>query len=199
MSYFWSQLRPAAIDLTNDLKATRQMILAGKLNYATISLPVFSISGIPWLGASFIAIEFPLDLGVNVNLLTPITKPANVNFCLAVRWGSGANVYRRKLWADVGEVLDYPLYNGEAISHPLTLEAWTTFGHNTVSIATAFSLQTGRIAVRETCVKSCEELAQDDEAEVNDYLFTGYFGYYTSVPLPLTFTETLIQVIARQT
>lgn len=199
MSYFWSQIRPASIDLTTDLKATRQMLLAGKLNYATISIPVFSISGIPWLGASFIAIEFPLNLGVNLNLLTPIIKPAGVNFCLAVRWLVGATVYRRKLWNNVGEVLDYPLYAGEAITYPLTLEVWTTYGHPTVSISSALQIQTGRIAVRETCVKSCEELAQNDEAAVDDYLFTGYFGYYTSVPLPLTFTETLLQVIARQT
>lgn len=198
MATIFDNTRPLSIDLSGSIRPTSPVTLAGGLLFATVSLPVFSISGIPWLGASFIAIEFPVNFGEAISLLKPIVKPSSVNFCLAVRWlDSNGLVVRRKLWENVGEVLGAALYNGEAISYPCTFEIWTCSGKTTVSLSSEYVLRTNKISAKQACVADCNYVAGNTDTDVRDILFSPYIHYYGSIPLPIVFEETLIQVIAR--
>lgn len=198
MGTIFDNLRPVSIDVTSSIKPTSPVTLAGGLLFATVSLPVFSISGIPWLGASFIAIEFPVNFGEVINLLRPIAKPSGVNFCLAIRWlDSNGLVVRRKLWENVGEVLCEDLYAGENINYPCTFEVWTSEDFSTVSSASSQVFQTNKVSAKQACLADCSYVAENTGSDIQDILFSPYIHYYGEIPLPIVFIETLIQVINR--
>lgn len=109
----------------------------------SFSVPAFSLTGMTWLGASYIAARFTLDSGTTSFVLRKLTAPSGVNYCPVVKSGSS----RYKLWNNVGERLDLPLYNGEILAAGTTLELWTVQGSTTVS-STGLTLETSRLQDR---------------------------------------------------
>jgi len=103
-----------------------------------INLPAFSYSN-TWIGASEIITQFNFSASKNFVLRNRPIPPTGVNFCLCIRWRTGQTVYRWKLWQNVGEVLNVPLYNGELIKKNFVLEVWTT---NTATISLSEDLRT---------------------------------------------------------
>lgn len=91
-----------------------------------VVLPSFSIEN-TWLGASEIIRQFNYYFvgapnGFSFPALPP--KPANVNYCLCVRYRVGDTVTRYKLWEDVTELLYVDLYAGQPIRPYFSLEVW---------------------------------------------------------------------------
>lgn len=107
-----------------------------------VALPVFSYEGIPWKGASEIVTQFNYTATKNFTIRELPTPPANVNFCLVIRYRVGLTSYRYKLWAGVEEVLNENLYNGEVIKKNFVLEIWTTQNNTSVSLDEAINIKT---------------------------------------------------------
>lgn len=92
-----------------------------------ITLPVFSVAS-QWKGYSEIVATFPLVCTKNFSL-KPFTAPLNPNYCLCIMWVDDEyNVYRYKLWGDVGEVFyfDVPDYENQPIHGNCRFEIWNT-------------------------------------------------------------------------
>lgn len=83
----------------------------------------------------------------NFSLLLPIPDSLidEAQYCLTVRYGTGYDVVRFKVWGDIGEVLDYPIYNGETIlADNVVFEAWTINAETADIEAIAFTLEMGQ-------------------------------------------------------
>lgn len=134
---------------------TVEQVRASGVVFSRLVIPVFSFVGLPWMEASFIVTEFPLASLITkyFSVRFPVTPPAGVNFCLAIRWidPSDGSVVRRKLWEGVTESLDYPLYDGETILTEPVLEIWTVENSSECSLSAAFSLITGIISPPVRC------------------------------------------------
>jgi hypothetical protein len=157
MSY-WNTSRGAVVDLTKGYGKSRQAPVGGRL-ISSVSLPAFNISNFVWMGASFITVEFIGAFSKSFAFQTPIIPPTGVNFCLCVRTviydsiTGDPIVTRRKLWENVGEDLNYPLYTGELLSKDFVLEVWSTQGSNITSLTSPFSLLTSIPYVRTACIQ----------------------------------------------
>lgn len=87
------------------------------------------------------------SLTENFSLLLPISQTLvdEAQYCLTVRYGTGYEVVRYKVWGDIGEVLDYPVYNGETIlADNVVFEAWTINATEENIVAAAFTLTMGQ-------------------------------------------------------
>ncbi len=112
-----------------------------------VAVPTFSYTGISWKGASEVVTQFNFTASKNFVLKNRPTPPSGVNYCLCIRYRVGSVVYRWKLWQDVGEVLNVPLYNGEVIKKNFVLEVWNVLNSTTVSNAAALNIITSVISV----------------------------------------------------
>lgn len=123
---FWQTSRRTRLSRYN-YTTVRRSIAVGKM-HNQLHLPTFNISTPVWLGASYITTEFICSIGENWSIKIPVLKPRNltVDFCLAIRYNVGEAVTRYKLWENVGEDLDYPLYNGETLPSETVVEIWST-------------------------------------------------------------------------
>jgi hypothetical protein len=135
--------------------------------FTKFSIPVFSSTGFTWLGASMIGMEFTLPTSLtNFSFRFPVTPPSGANFCLAIRW-IDVTVKRRKLWDNVGESLDYPLYNGETIKTSPVLEIWTIQTSTTISLAAILAIVSGIFSAPQLCCEN-PELTFNTTASVQD-------------------------------
>jgi hypothetical protein len=180
----WNKYRPVVIDVVKSAPGNRYQggNNNAKNNFDIISLPIFSISNVPWLGSSFIVTTFPAKLSQNCSLILPMPVITNPSFCLAFSIPTGA---RYKLWQNVGEILHYPMYLGENIpGGVLTFEAWSVFGHTKVELNTPYiislSTQTPDTNCSCSCVKNpysnqvleyCKIFTPKDKPFTNPYFF----------------------------
>jgi len=105
---------------------TVRLASAVRMRNSYVELPAFSAVTTNWAGASDIALQYGFSVSSNFTVLTLPEAPADVNFCLCIRYRVGETVYRYKLWEGVGEVLSsVNLYNGELIKKNFVLEVWT--------------------------------------------------------------------------
>jgi len=136
---FWETFRAAPINLAKHWRNWGSSIQKEKSRYF-FEIPPFSVSQPIWLGSSYITTEFLLvDFNTDFTLQPwHLTPPANVNFCLAVRWPAGNNsglgVTRYKLWSNVGERLVFPNYSGQVINKNAVFEIWTTANYQVTSL-----------------------------------------------------------------
>lgn len=91
----------------------------------SVIIPAFSITNVPWLGASFILTEFLAESEKNFSIKTDLASQVNSTFVLAVRYVVGDVVTRYKLWSGIGEVLAAPDYNGERLLADSVFEIWS--------------------------------------------------------------------------
>ncbi len=112
-----------------------------------VAVPTFSYTGISWKGASEVVTQFNFTASKNFVLKNRPAVPSGVNYCLCIRYRVGSVVYRWKLWQEVGEVLNVPLYNGEVIKKNFVLEIWNTKNVTSVTNAAAFNIITSVISV----------------------------------------------------
>lgn len=104
------------------------------------SLPSWLPDDLFWPGASTIFKQWSIAATNRFSIPT-FTKPAGVNYLLAVRWiDSNGIVQRFKLWDHVDAVLNSPLYDGRVIEEAFELEAWTIRGVPTFSQATDLNI-----------------------------------------------------------
>jgi hypothetical protein len=90
------------------------------------TMPAFSVAT-DWLGYSKIVAVFDFAATNNFSLPLDYDVPSNPNFCPCVMWvDEDYNVYRYKLWSDVGEVFFFtaPLYSGQLIKKNFRIEIW---------------------------------------------------------------------------
>ncbi len=111
-----------------------------------VELPAFTYAA-SWVGASEIATQFNFTASKNFVLRNRPTPPSGVNFCLCIRYRVGDVVYRWKLWQEVGEVLNVPLYNGETIKKNFVLECWTLRDATTCSLSAAIRILTSVVTI----------------------------------------------------
>lgn len=108
------------------------------------TLPAFSVED-NWLGYSQIVAAFNFVATNNFSLPLDYEVPTNPGYCACIMWVDGdSNVYRYRLWSDVGEVFyfDAPVYNGEVIKQNFRIEIWdcapanfTSFTFNGAGVA----------------------------------------------------------------
>lgn len=188
---FWQSYRPVVIDLSKSFVKT--IPITSKLSpiYTTLTLPVFSIGIIPWMGSSFITVEFPVvGLGVPVSFVKPITPPAGVTFCLAIRWIRNGQVIRYKFWSDIGEKLLYPVYNCEAApAAGFVLEVWSLQFNPTTELLVPYSLKTSILTnvSLDSCACNCYIAPNNIGAVIKTALFTDNFPE----PMPQDFNTDL--------
>lgn len=176
---FWQTFRPASQDLTKfNTWRGGEIAVPGFLN---ISIPPFSITGIPWIGSSFVVLEFNGDLGQFFSLRAPVVAPVGVNFCLAIRYGStDTGIVRYKLWQDVDERLHFPLYTGQRLpNEPFVFEIWTVESSSVCSLASAFDIYTSILLEREEC---CTVPTSEEAMTSFDILFAP-MNPYAALPI----------------
>jgi hypothetical protein len=110
-----------------------------------IIIPDFSFSLPTWSGASDLLGEMELSNDYYFSLKLPI-RSFGAGFILAIRWRDEGIDYRLKLWEDVGEVLFYPLYNGEIIGLNAVVEIWNINTNDAPVNASAFTLYSSLLA-----------------------------------------------------
>lgn len=91
------------------------------------TMPAFSVES-DWLGYSQLVAVFNFTATNNFSLPT-FDAPVSPNYCACIMWvDSDYNVYRYKLWENVGEVFYFyaPLYSGEMIKKNFRIEIWDT-------------------------------------------------------------------------
>ncbi len=89
-------------------------------------LPAFSVDN-DWLGYSDIVAVFNFTATNNFSLPLDYDVPLSPSFCPCIMWvDEDDNVYRYKLWEDVGEVMYFncPLYTGQVIKKNFRIEIW---------------------------------------------------------------------------
>ena len=155
MSRFWETFSPVVRSVSNAwnnyLRATN-----GGTKYETLQLPSFSVVDIPFVGASYTLLEFPYVVGGPFTLVDGILKPTgDLDYCLAIRFGESPNITRYKLWTN-GEVLSYPLYEGQVIPASFVLEVWNVYIRSTVTQLTPLNFRTSRVLTRESCCNDSE-------------------------------------------
>ena len=92
------------------------------------TLPAFSVDA-EWRGYSDIVAVFNYTATNNFSL-KGLVAPANPNYLACIMWVDDEyNVYRYKLWADVGETVlfDIPLYTNQLIKGNFRIEIWSVF------------------------------------------------------------------------
>ena len=158
----------------------RQARIAEWLN-SFVSLPAFSYGGIIWKGASEIVTQFNYTATKNFTIRTLPEPPANVNFCLVIRYRIGLITYRYKLWAGVGETLNETLYNGEVIKKNFVLEIWNTQQSLEVSSLEAIIVNLSIRKIPHTYINLDDYADNELVAEAPNQLISG-----PSVALPTT-------------
>jgi len=160
---FWQDFKQANVD-TRYWVTFRPSRVVGKLR-AIITIPPFEILNIPWIGPSYIGLEFRSNLSENFSILRPITIPQNPTFCLAIRsvhdWinSNQYTVDRFKLWNNVGENLFYPDYSGEVICKSFALEIWNCIDQPDLRLTENLVLETSILrSVEDCCNISPEDL-----------------------------------------
>lgn len=91
------------------------------------TLPAFSVEG-NWLGYSNIVAVFNFTATNNFSLPLDYVVPSNPGYCPCIMWvDEDYNVYRYRLWRDVGEVMwfDAPVYSGQLIKSNFRIEIWS--------------------------------------------------------------------------
>jgi len=158
-----------------------------------LSVPVFSLSGFSWLGASYIVGKFDFLATRKFSLLVLPTKPTGVNYCLVISWydpTSGEKV-RYKLWEDVGELLYEDLYDGQRINTTFFLEIWSVEGETTAVQESEILLDTSiLVSPSSSCCSPADveadssyDICTDKWMDVTTYQWSGVDGDYW------TFTE----------
>lgn len=145
---FWLTESFVSRNLTKDWNTDLSLAPATIPNQQDLILPAFESTGNTWRGASYIAAQFIyattskfcIDY-LNSRNYTPTPSP---NYCLCVRWldPTSGLVVRRKLWENVFEDFDFPLYQGEVINTSFALEAWTVITSTTASNSAALRIGT---------------------------------------------------------
>lgn len=117
-------------------------VAVGKINHY-ISIPAFSYDGIIWKGASEIVVQYNYTTTKNFVLKFMPEPPSGVNFVACIRFRIGGNVYRYKLWGDIGEIMPtVPLYAGEIIKKNCVIEIWNIESSTEVSLDDDFVVTT---------------------------------------------------------
>jgi hypothetical protein len=116
-----------------------------------ISIPALEVENVEGLDTTTtsarIAEWYFASLTENFSLLLPISQTLidAAQYCLTVRYGVGYEVVRYKVWGDIGEVLDYPIYAGQTIlADNVVFEAWTINETETDIDAIGFTLLMGQ-------------------------------------------------------
>jgi len=154
MSFYlsWQSVSPR----TDRYRAWLQGVRTGKLN-TILQIPVFDISPLPWVGATYIATEFWGTTDQVFSIRKPQVNPSNFNFFLCVRTPQrntdGLSVTRYKLWEPNENVrLDtFPLYREERLATAFVIEVWTLPSSEQVSISDVESLITSLIVDPSRC------------------------------------------------
>lgn len=100
-----------------------------------------------WNGASQRITQWNYASTNNFVLVEMPEAPEDPDFCLCIAYRRGDNVYRYKLWENVGEVLNVPLYTGQVIKKNFSLEVWSTESTNEVNLTTPILLSSSIRAV----------------------------------------------------
>lgn len=90
-----------------------------------LQLPAFSVES-AWKGYSEIIACFNYTSPNNFSL-KQVTQPEDANYVVCIMWvDEDLNVYRYRLWEDVGEVFYFnpPLYTGQKIMANFRIEIW---------------------------------------------------------------------------
>lgn len=119
-------LRSAPLTLQQELDKTPARVI-GDLN-KWVLVPSFTAPALGWPGASYIVAQAVVNYGSVWAIETPFNPPPDFSFVAAVAYSDPVTGVwtRRKLWRDVGEVLNYPVYTGENLpASGVHLEIWT--------------------------------------------------------------------------
>ena len=96
---------------------------ASRKNYELIFQPFNIPYGFGARASQAIA-YYSIPLEQRWSLRVPI-RPPSTNFVAVVAYRFGPVVRRYKLWKNVGEVADFPLYLGETVESDARIEIWT--------------------------------------------------------------------------
>lgn len=129
-------LPPLPIKVRQSILGTRAQPTKSTATYRRylttyIRLPAIDVQH-TWKGASEIVRKYvyTLDFIPTFREVFPITRSAGSNICACVAWKTSENtISRYKLWNNVGEILYFPLYNGEKIDPvdgKVLIEYWNT-------------------------------------------------------------------------
>lgn len=120
-----AQMQPRQLNRWLDVNKINKLTRAS--TYFTI--PSFDVD-VTWLGYSELVAVFNYTSANNFSI-KPIASllPISPNYLACVMWAdSSHNVYRYKLWEDVGEILffDVPIYTEQRIKKHFRIEIWNT-------------------------------------------------------------------------
>lgn len=99
-----------------------------------VELTAFAIAN-GWNGVSELLASFALNNSYYYNIdLTTIAPSASC--IVAVRWTNADYVtFRVKLWDGIGEILYFPVYNGQTIGPFSVFEIWNVYGQSVASLS----------------------------------------------------------------
>ncbi len=106
-----------------------------------ILIAAFSYAYPSGAGASQIVAVYSIPITSTWTIRYPITPPTD-SFVPVIRWVTNGVTFRYKLWSGVGEVLNLPVYIGEAIPAGAAIEIWTA-ADNPAVLASTWTIPTG--------------------------------------------------------
>lgn len=180
----WLTVSPLSFDTTHGRVTSSAQCVKKVGSY--IELPSFDVDT-PWAGSSYVGIQF--DYSAQTSFRIPkfvlsldIWPPS---FCLVVRWVKAGVTYRYKLWENVGEKLDVPLYD-DTIQIPknFVLECWSTEQSAAIVLDDTYYIELNTLRLPSPLYNSQENL---ECAEVLATIFTGPYPQ----PLPYLMDSTV--------
>lgn len=172
------------------IRTSRNPRLVRQLNQA-LDVSAFSTTIEEWPGASYIVARGVVQVGSIWSFVVPVTKPST-SFVACIKWTEAGSVVRRyKLWENVGELLSYPLYNGELIpAADVILEVWCVNGSLTASITSNWQPIIAKLDIPENCCSvnntlyALDALCLTNEPPIVDNYLNNLDDYFGHCPLP---------------
>lgn len=130
--------------------ATFREAVAIKVVRRKLAISAFAYAN-TWGGVSQMLARHAIGNTNPFTLKRPIEQP-NETFIAAVSWAeSSGYVFRLKLTENIGEVLYFPLYDGQQIGANAYLEIWNVNGEALASISDSWTLTCSKLAFPDLC------------------------------------------------
>lgn len=147
-------------------------------------IPAFLLAPNTWAGASTVLASIPLNNTAYLSLKMPIDL-FGANFVPAIRWYDGVLAKRFKLWENDGELLYYPVYDGERIGPNAVIEIWSVNTTSAPENDSAVTLESSQFVFPPNpCASCCAQ--PDQETLLSLVVPTGLDPYTYCNPFCLT-------------
>lgn len=188
----------SSVDIST--QKTKSIIPYKQKQNKVLYIPAFSVTDIPWLGASYCVIKFFYSISNNISFPQIFTNNGEYNFVPVLWWIDDDDViHRYKLWHDDDMLLYCPVYNGERLPLQFAIEIYPLHEETTVTLSEPLRILTSILVAPGTPCFTDAELTLNNETnegtdyqyDLETYTWSGTDGdYFTNLEPFVYFGET---------